>query len=137
MLPILSIRKGDNFVILKSKKVVEIHNFLSTTTADYIVGKVFTKYSDAYSVPCQSSSLGIYLVSDLEGRFNTYSISDIVESSTCTLKTDSWSIHSLSFKTLIKVTSNLNLIVQFILLYVSACVVTQMFIVPYKDWIMF
>lgn len=74
---VLSVKKGDNCVILKSGKVFVIKNFVLNSTGSYVVGNWFRNKSSAYRYPCDSTRFGIHIVSRLTGRPEAMSIDDV------------------------------------------------------------
>ncbi|CAN8000193.1 unnamed protein product, partial [Ixodes pacificus] len=55
---------GDNCCILKDSKIVIIENISSSVAGqDVLIARQFLEMHDLYTVPCQSSNLGIHVVS--------------------------------------------------------------------------
>lgn len=56
-------RIDDNHIFLKNYIIVKVFNFIQTGNGIYIVGKQYSKFSNLYVPPCESSRLRIYSVS--------------------------------------------------------------------------
>jgi len=69
----------NNNVGLKGKEIVCIENIVYyNDTKIFIIGKRFEQRRDLYTLPCKSSILCIYEVSQLSDVYEMWSISDIV-----------------------------------------------------------
>lgn len=71
----LSLREGDNVVMLNDSSVVVISNFVQNEEGIWAIGKRFNQYTDLYKEPIKSSQLGIYAVEGLSGLPRKYSAS--------------------------------------------------------------
>lgn len=59
---------GENCCILKDSKIVIIENISSSVAGqDVLIARQFLEMHDLYTVPCQSSNLGIHVVSQPSG----------------------------------------------------------------------
>lgn len=69
----------NNYVGLKEKEIVCIENIVYyNDTKICIIGKKYERRRDLYTLPCKSSILDIYEVSQLSDVNEMWSISDIV-----------------------------------------------------------
>lgn len=74
---ILNIRNGNNCCRLTNGDIVLISNFIERSEGfRLVIGKRFLKVNDFFSKPCNSSKLGIVLVSDL-GQLQSWDLKEI------------------------------------------------------------
>ena len=75
---IVSLRKGDNALLLHNGSVVLAQNFFCNSEGvTFVLGKRFLEHSDLYTTPIVSSDLGIFQVSKLSERLRPYAINDV------------------------------------------------------------
>lgn len=72
----LKIFEPDNCCSLKNGSVVCLENIIQTNTESVIIGKEYLTKTNFYTEPCESSELGIYVVSQL-GLLKSWNINDI------------------------------------------------------------
>lgn len=71
--------KPDNCIYLRDKSVVLVKNFMRANTGkDIVIGKIFSRKTNFFVSPCDSSLIDVYLVCSLSDSLKAWDINDIL-----------------------------------------------------------
>lgn len=73
---ILKINEPDNCCSLKDGNIILIRNFVVNNEGLFVIGKKYKMLTDFYTIPCESSKLGIYVINDV-GNLESWDLEQI------------------------------------------------------------